>query len=296
MEYHKNMLNIGIFPKPEEKRLNFVNVNHLNLPKSIKMKSLSKWLFMLLLAVLPLSLFAQNPTVILEYMKVPQGMEDEYLEVEQAWKKIHEKRIEAGICAGWQLWRNVYAGYNDPYQYITINWYNSYGETFEQGNWPEGITEGLFTDEEWNKIWAMTAESRVLAHRDVSHQLLTADNNAGGNLIQLNHMKVKQGKESEYLKMEQEIFKPMQEEAIRRGMKSHWGVWAIWPYSKGQERYLTVDGFKDATQFTGEGEDLLQAVHPGKTWDEINEMVDRTRTISSVEVWELVDSAFPEGE
>ena len=61
------------------------------------MKNILKSFLVLLLAVVSFSLTAQNPVVILEYMKVTQESESTYLEVEQVWKKIHQKRIEAGV-------------------------------------------------------------------------------------------------------------------------------------------------------------------------------------------------------
>ena len=89
------------------------------------MKSTPRIMLFLLIAVLPITLLAQNPTIILAYMKVTPGHMSEYLEVEQVWKKVHQKAVELGVHNGWQLWRNVHAGMNDPYQYITIQWYDN---------------------------------------------------------------------------------------------------------------------------------------------------------------------------
>ena len=69
------------------------------------MKSTSRILLFLLLAVLPITLMAQNPTIILAYMKVTPGHYGDYLEVEQAWKEVHQKAVELGVHNGWQLWR-----------------------------------------------------------------------------------------------------------------------------------------------------------------------------------------------
>ena len=46
----------------------------------------------------------------------------------------------------------------------------------------------------------------------------------------------------------------------------------------------------------GVGEDLFSAVHPGKTQDEIYGKMGDARDIVSSEVWELLDSVFPETE
>ncbi|MCK4750069.1 MAG: hypothetical protein KAT15_23600, partial [Bacteroidales bacterium] len=104
------------------------------------MKLVFKAFLFLLLAVLPFSLFAQDPTVILNYMKVTPGSESAYLEVEQVWKTINQKRIEAGLGTGWQLWQKAFAGADDPYQFIAIDWYENWEQALKpipEGFWEE---------------------------------------------------------------------------------------------------------------------------------------------------------------
>ncbi len=159
------------------------------------MKFMKKTFAILLLAALSSSLLAQDATIVLNYMKVPQGMDGQYLESEQAWKKIHEKRIEAGIMTGWQLWRNVFAGADDPYQYITIDWYNDLGHSLKgdpEGFWEEKVGP-LFTDEEMTKYWEMTMKSRTLVDKEVLHRVFAATSEEPVNYILVNRMKVKMG-------------------------------------------------------------------------------------------------------
>jgi len=242
-------------------------------------------------ALIPLSLTAQNPTVVVEFMKVTQESEATYLEVEQAWKKIHQKRVEEGLAAGWQLWRKVYAGYKDPYQYITVNWYDDYAQSFKP--LPEGFLESFMNGPD-SEILNQTAGSRVLAHMEVSHQEGVADNSQGATLIVINRMKVRPGDQSDYVKMEMEVFKPLHEEAIRRGLRSHWGIWSNWPFDKGQAAYITVDGYTDASQLTADGEDYFSEVHPDLNVDEVSDKIMKLRYMESSEIWELVESVFPE--
>lgn len=255
------------------------------------MKYVSKVFTLLLLAVLPFSLIAQNPTVVLEYMKVTQESENTYLEVEQAWKKIHQKRIDKGLVEGWQLWRNVYAGYNDPYQYITINWYDDYAQALQGA--PAGFYEEMMAGED-AEIFNKTSSSRILASKEVSHQVLTANNNTEGELIMVNRMMVRPGMESAYVDLENDIFKPLHEEAIRRGLRTHWGVWTTWPYKEGQARYTTVDGYRNAEQLTAVGENYRSEVHPDLDWEEVTVKVNKTRKMVSTELWELVYFVMPE--
>jgi len=267
--------------------------NNLYLPKSNTMKLVSKVLFTLLLAALPLSLFAQGPTIVLEYMKVTQESEGLYLEVEQAWKEIHKKRIDEGLSIGWQLWRNVYAGYGDPYQYVTINWYK---------DWAHSLAET--PDDFWAAVWESagddlyekTAKSRVLVDREVTHQVMAADSSAGASYILVNRMKVKPGMGGDYEKFEREFAKPLYEEAIRRGQGSHWGVWNAFPFDAAHLRYSTVDGYNSIEQLTAGGEDLMPIVHPDLTWEEAVKKSNSIRTMVSSELWELVDFVFPEDE
>ena len=259
------------------------------------MKSILKFSAILLLTVLPLSLMAQGATIILNYMKVAPGMEGTYIETEMQWKKIHEKRIEAGLMAGWQLWHNVYAAADDPYQYITIDWYDNWGQSLAEN--PEGFWEehlaGLFTDEEINEMMEMTTRSRTLSNKDVMHRVMQADNASGSKYILVNRMKVKEGMGGAYLDAEGKYSKPLQEAKIEDGQMVHWSVWQAWPYKEGQIRYSTVDGYSSIEQMTGGGDNLLEKVFPGMTMAEWVKNVSSDRTQASIELWELVDSVFP---
>lgn len=261
------------------------------------MKSLTKVFAVLLMAAFPLGILAQEATIVINYMKVAPGMQSDYVKAEQGWKKVHEKRIEAGVMTGWQLWRNVYAAADDPYQYITIDWFNNLAHSLTGD--PEGFWEnqaaGLFTDEEAGELWEMTMKSRKLVQKDVMHRVMQADNATGSNYIVVNRMKVKEGKGGAYLQAEGEYSKPLQEAKIEDGRMVHWSVWQAWPFKEGQIRYSTVDGFSSLEQLSGAGGggDLLEKVFPGMTWAEWVQKVSADRVQSSIEIWELVDFVFP---
>ncbi|MDX2432241.1 MAG: hypothetical protein QNK35_14990 [Bacteroides sp.] len=259
------------------------------------MKSLTRVFTILLMAVFPLSILAQDATIVLNYMKVNPGMTADYIQAEQGWKKLHEKRIEAGVMNGWQLWRNVYATPNDPYQFITIDWYNDIAHSLAgdpEGFWQNEI-EGVFAEGEAAEIWEMTANSRTLVGKDVMHRIMEADNATGSSYIIVNRMKVKEGKGNAYLQAEGKYSKPLQEAKIDDGQMVHWSVWTAWPYKEGQVRYSTVDGYSSLDQVSAGGNDLLEKVFPDMTWTEWMEKVSADRTLASVELWELVDFAFP---
>jgi hypothetical protein len=258
------------------------------------MKSALKALSILLLAALPCSLIAQNPSVIVAYMKVKPESVNDYLEVEKAWKKLHVKAIEAGVHNGWQLWRNIHAGADDPYQYITIQWYDSYDHTFGENN-PEGWWEGVFSEQEQTELNKKAYASRSYAFEDVSHQLVSVDNPENFKYLLVSRNQIPPGRYEDYIKMETEIFKPVHEEMIRKDMMAHWGVWQTWPFKEGQARITIVEGYINAAQMSSPGFlEVFKSIHPDLIWEEVVEEIQKNRKELSVEMWELIDSVFPD--
>lgn len=246
----------------------------------------------LLLAALPLSLFAQGQTVVAAYMKVNRNYND-YLEVEQAWKIYHQKAIEAGIHNGWQLWVNRHAGMDDPYQFITVQWYDNYEHALGE-NTPEGWLEGTYTDEEWTALYEKTLDARTYAFQEVINLVTIVENPKPTRYMLVWRVDAKPGMEEEYEKMEKEIFKPYHEEVIRRGNMSNWAVWNIWPYKEGQPRYVIINGFSTAKDLTTP-KPWIEPSELGMdyTMEEILELIEKTREdLTNLEVWELVDEVF----
>jgi hypothetical protein len=269
-------------------------VDTLLIIKAPIMKLASKFLFFLLLAALPITLFAQGQTIIAAYMKVAPDKVSDYLQVEQAWKKLHVKAIENGVYNGWQLWRKVHAGADDPYQYITLHWFDNYEHTFGE-NVPENWWAGVYSDAEMDELYAKTLEARTYAAEEVSNLITMVDNPQPVKYLVVHRMKVAPEMANEYVQMETEIFKPFHEELIRRGALAHWGLWRTWPFKEGQHRFVTVNGYKDAAQLTAEG----IAISPEElgldyTLQELAELAQKTRQMAQDELWELVDSAFKE--
>jgi hypothetical protein len=223
-------------------------------------------------------------------------MGSQYLEIENAWRIIHQKAVEAGVYNGWQLWRNVHAGADDPYQYITLQWYDDYEHYFGE-NISQDWAEDLFTDQEAEELTKKTLAARIYAYEEVSNLVTMVDNQKPLKYLVVYRIEVKPGMENEYVQMETEIFKLYFEELIRRDLAAHWGIWNIWPFKKGQCRYVAVNGFKDAAQLTAE-DVTIQPEELGLdyTMEEVMELMQKTRSIAQIELWELIDQVWAEEE
>jgi hypothetical protein len=254
------------------------------------MKKTLKFIAILLLTAFPAVVFSQ--TVVVEFMKVSQENENLYLQVEQQWEKVHKARIDAGLINGWSLYRNVAAGFKDPYQYITITWYDNMEKAAAASL--EGLDESIMSQLD-AELLNQTAESRVLAHRDFSHSMAQATNNHGSKFLVINRMRPTPGNWDAYVKSENEVFKPIFEESIKEGTRSSWGLWQTWPYQEGQIRLITVDGFNSLEQQNAENiQELFTKVFPDKDINKVAAEVLPLRDQAQVEVWQLVDSVWPE--
>lgn len=260
------------------------------------MKFLFKALTILLFAALPFSLIGQNPTVIAGFMKVTPGFENEYLEVEQTWKKLHQKAVNEGIYQSWQLWRKLHTGADDPYTYATLQWYENYEATFNVVLTPEWAAD-IFPLNEQAEIIEKTMATREIVSEEVYHLGISTENSQAAKYLVIMRNNIPPERSNEYFKMEKEIFKPLQEEMIRRDALAQWGIWSAWPYKEGQAQVVIAEGFKDAKQLSNPGqsfEDVLTTIHPELNWEDLRQEVIKNREQVSVEIWELVDYVYPE--
>jgi len=97
----------------------------MKMKKSDSKKSMLVFLCLaLMLGCIPARGFAQNqPSVfaIVDFMKVKPENENKYLNIEKTvWKPLHQERIKQGNIVGWVLYKVLYTGSSDPYNYVTL--------------------------------------------------------------------------------------------------------------------------------------------------------------------------------
>jgi hypothetical protein len=260
---------------------------------SQKMKNMIRVTGLTVLLAVAVNTHSQSVVVVANYMKVQPGMEQAYLDAEKQWKQVHERTIEDGIKIGWQLWRKHYTGTADEYDYITLDWFVDFKSTLNP--YPTEMVADMFSGRDWETLQEITEAARHLVRRQVSHEILSAENSKGAKYLVVNRMHVEEENVNAYVSLEDNIWRPYHEVCIEAGFRTHWGLWRDWPFDEGQTIFTAVDGFDDPAQIMS-GEDLLSKVHPDMTWDEIDEQTNRVRHVASVEIWELVDSIFLEEE
>lgn len=115
--------------------------------------------------------------------------------------------------------------------------------------------------------------------------------------FQVDYMRVAEEREAEYLAVERDLFRPIHEERRRRGGLVNWTVYDVVlaapdaPYD-----YVTVNVYSDPAQIDGTSwADVLEAAHPGMSFDDLMARTTAAREIVHTEIWAFIESVQPEG-
>lgn len=111
--------------------------------------------------------------------------------------------------------------------------------------------------------------------------------------LKVDYMKVPPGGGEEYIAIEQDIWKPVHEERMRRGLLTNWSLYDVSyttpdaPYS-----YVTINVFEDFERLEmTPSEEIFAAAHPEGDYEAMMERTMAAREIVHAEVWQLVDTA-----
>jgi hypothetical protein len=114
--------------------------------------------------------------------------------------------------------------------------------------------------------------------------------------IQVDYMKVQPANENDYVKLEQEQWKPIHQERIKQGKIRSWYFFGVGFPSGSETKYnfVTVNTFDQWGQLENPYADsvpMVQKVHPGTNIDEFLTRTSKARELVRTEVWELIDQA-----
>ena len=224
---------------------------------------------------------------VVEFMKVTPGQYSTYLEVEEAWSKLHQKSVDNGYLLSWTLYEKMFYGSEDEYDFITINIYPDWA-SYEKG-YPDGYYDQLGED-----IMTKTGESRSLVRAEVFTMVVGADNSKPSKFLNLLYMKVEQGNASAYLDMESKYWKVYHEELIEAGGMNGWGIYQrIVPFGFGGDyNFVASNGYESLSQnsnITQEAYDAAWEKAAAGTPDEaINKLTNETRVMVTSELWRFV--------
>jgi hypothetical protein len=103
----------------------------------------------------------------INYMKVPDGKDAEYIALEKdVYKPVHKERVARGEITTWSLWGTPYP-YSDarPYNYVTANGFSNWDKMMNS-NYTEAYKK-VFPKGDMAKVSAQTGAARKMVKTEV---------------------------------------------------------------------------------------------------------------------------------
>ena len=241
------------------------------------------------------SVIAQDntPTTysLLSYMKVAPGMHQEYLNLEKAWKKIHQAQVKAGKMRAWVLDRVEFAGASSEYNYITRQSFQGEAQLaahMEASGMPDGW-KSLLTPEEIALV-ERTSEIRTWVKSEVwaTSERVLADDYKNAKVHVFNFFDFPEGKtRADHVKVEKDIWMPVHKARVNAGTLKGWVLLQMeLPYGAAMPYHdATVDIFENMEQMLAPfADDSFSKIHPGKNIDDLMKQTRAASTLLRAEV------------
>ncbi|HAH23571.1 MAG TPA: hypothetical protein DCL77_07415 [Prolixibacteraceae bacterium] len=248
-------------------------------------------------ACIPMPGNAQNePTVfaIVDFMKVKPSQEAKYVDLEKnVWKPMHQERIKQGKITGWILYKILYTGTSDPYNYATVTFFDKPANL--EDPWAGIDAQKILPGKDIDKLMNETGEARDLVKSNLIYrQDEVVPEGAPGDVkyIEVDYMKVKPGKDAAYLDAEKTIWAPIHKEFVKAGTRAGWSLWSqVFPGGAGADyQYVTANYYPDFSKIgMADYNAAFKKAHPGKDMDALGKKTEDTRDLVRSELWQVVD-------
>lgn len=244
------------------------------------------------------------PTLYVEvqFMKVPEGGDDLYLQVEKVWQKIHAMRRQAGIVQQSVLCKvNRTEGPEPKYNYAVIHVFDSWDKL--ENPYPASLFEGeLPFDEEERAIFDKTGSSRSMVTAELWKLADVADPAQLGSMdvdktLVVSYMKSKNA--NRHRELEADVWKKIWAQATKDGYRANWllctrrfpggqggeyNAIAVHLFPKGEpKKAVTAEWWSDA----------LPKIFPDKSAEDVRALVQETgqvRDMPITEEWEILQT------
>lgn len=227
-----------------------------------------------------------------EYMKVAPGKSGTYVELEKAWKPLHEARVKAGLALGWYLYRVASpTGSSADHNYVTVAIYANYAAL--EDPYPQALLSKVIAAKDMDAFDKKTLAARDYVRSETWQTVAFLPETPGAKpapMLRVEYMRVAAGGDDAYSDVEKQ-WRKLHEVRIKEGTLASWALYgrvlpggSDYPYN-----YATVSGyshFKDmgGLDFTG----LVQKAGLGNAAD-LSDRTGKARDLVRSEDWVLVD-------
>ncbi len=219
-----------------------------------------------------------------EFMKILPGKGAEYQKLESLWKtEIHQDRVNKGQVESWNLFVAMYpGGTKREYDVVAMHIFSSFEKM-----------ETMLDEAQNAKVQKFPAanELREMVRYEIWGLGATAGDPFAGNFADVRFHKAINGNGAEYVGAIRDLWKPLNEELIKKGSRKGWLFFSVM-FPGGTSRpydWITLDSldkFGDVAgnSFSGADQDRLRLAL---------EVSSRGRETPINEYWRLVDRTSP---
>ena len=193
---------------------------------------------LLFLLFFPIALSAQYATT--SYITLNEGMEKDYLKIEELWSEYHKEAVKKGHKSSWAIWKVDPTGYDDKVEstriphFMIVETYKSktlLDEEFARydvegmkkiNNLIKQKLKGKISSRNINKILGKNVEKerRSYLHQGLAGTPLTGGSLKPGDIMQITPM---EQLEDDYEKYETEFYQKIFSNNVMKGNHRYWG-------------------------------------------------------------------------
>jgi hypothetical protein len=234
-----------------------------------------------------------------DYLKVEAGQEknlEKFLTT--YWKPVHKERIKTQEILSWRLYRVQFpSGENAEYNYVIITAFSDFGNVDPLYEELSDIVSRVHKSETLTDLYEKARNLRKLVKSEVFRTVDELNLSFGDKpalFMGMDYMKVGPVQESQYVRLEQEIWKSIHNHRIQQKQMASWALYYLqfpggtnYPYT-----YATANYFNTWDELVeGWPEEYWEIVHPGADHENLVNMTHEARELVSSQIWKLVDFA-----
>jgi hypothetical protein len=238
----------------------------------------------------------QTVYVGVNYIKVTPGKGSVYNDLLRTYsRKINEDYFKAGKILGWYvnyvlMPTGSSAEYDMTIVTVTTDMSLLVDDTTSIRERFKKVLPGA-SDATIEMIFDAYAGSRILVKKEI-YSFVDGVNLSSNpsKYTKVDFMKATPGKETDYVKLEKEIFKPLHTEMVKKGSMDDWGFYALeMPNSSaGAYDYLTANFFTSLNQSNGVNyNEIFKKVFPKMDMTAVWTQTNNARKMIRSEIWKL---------
>jgi len=201
----------------------------------------------------------QTRYLVFEFIKVESNETYDFMDHKGFMEKVYQGAINDKKITGWDLWSLQSGADPSEFQYIAVTYYNNPVSMMNGLAEEDLIKYGMLayphmTEQQIKERLDKGMNSMDLAQRAYMQQIASSKDNfqfRRGTLASFDLMKAVEGKFQEYEKAEREVFLPIHQSRIDKGLMGHWSLLrTALPFgSEAKSTHLTMNVYKDYVQF-----------------------------------------------